>query len=161
MLHHSCPGTFKHIVGSFFETIGVKSNDVKDVNGLSAHCGEMLACQSECDLPRTNLSKGIPEDSELVPLTTCLFCFSHQLFSCLHISSFHQIENESKNVPICKLWKGWNKSRHPRMLNQRWRGTETGNEGRKRGTRRSSLSVVCLRSVLFRPETFTLVASSS
>jgi len=135
MLHHSCPGTFKHIVGSFFETIGVKSNDVKDVNGLSAHCGEMLACQSECDLPRTNLSKGIPEDSELVPLTTCLFCFSHQLFSCLRISSFHQIKNESKNVPIYKLWKGWNKSK------------ETGNEKKQSVRRLSTLRFVSSRNI--------------
>ena len=59
MLHAILLGMFKYMKECFFLQIGETSLLAQEINALAEQYGELLACQSNCNMPKTKFSKGI------------------------------------------------------------------------------------------------------
>ena len=59
MLHQIYLGTFKCVRDCFFDQIGPTSQLADDINGYCCRYGEMLARQSQRDLPKTKFANGV------------------------------------------------------------------------------------------------------
>jgi hypothetical protein len=122
MLHAILLGMFKYMKECFFLQIGKTSLLAQEINALAQKYGELLACQSNCDMPKTKFSKGIHGKGKIMAkeYTGVLLLMATVLHSsrgckllCKRKSNFgtnNQLYNWILLVETLLQWEQWLKS---------------------------------------------------